>query len=70
MSVSSVGAASGSLMALTANQSAAQSEGKAAVAAEVRAAKMSQDLQAMAGDVIQQTLQKMDEMGSTVNVLA
>jgi len=48
----------------------AQAQGNAGAAAEVRAAKMTQDVQRMAGDVIDQTLQKMDEMASAVDVLA
>ncbi|MFP4054302.1 MAG: hypothetical protein ACLFV7_10625 [Phycisphaerae bacterium] len=70
MNVTSAGACSGSAFALVANQSMAQSQGNAGAAAEVRAAKMSQDVQKMAGDVIAQTLEKMDEMASTVDVLA
>ncbi len=71
MNVSGAAATSGAAFSAVAAGASAQSQTRTAMAAEVRAAKMTQDVSKMAGDVIQGTLDAMAKMQASqgVNVL-
>ena len=61
---------SGGAFAAAVNAGQAMSQTQVAAAASIRMQKVSMGLTEMAGSLIDQTLEKMAEMGATVSVLA
>jgi hypothetical protein len=61
---------SGSAVSAIASASQAQGQGQVAMAANIQMQKVSMDISKMAGGLIEMSLQKMQEMGATMSVLA